>query len=137
DVKRRVPEDGESIVASDRKTTVRLDPGDDSNVAGVVGARGWGLDLSYQVGRRRHFGDRYHGSLAGDYATLSDDSDTTQLYQRAGLAFDTIDAYKRRRFPVPFIIALAANEAIEGRNATRDRYYEVTLTSFFAGRKSR
>lgn len=129
---RRVPEAGESIVAKDRKARVQLNPGDDADASGYVGAKRWGLDLSYRLGLSRHYSDAYRAALAGDYAALAAGSDRRQVYQRAQVAYDTIAAYKAKAFPVPLLVAVSANDAVSGRNTPRDRYFELSLTGFIS-----
>lgn len=126
-----MPVSGESIVAADRKARVTLDPGDDTEVAAYAGARRWGADASYRLGLERHFADRYDGSLDGDYASLAEASDTSELYHRVTIGYDTVAAYKRRAFPLPLMASLAMNGSLAGRNGSKSTYFELSLTGFF------
>lgn len=130
-MKKRVPVENETLPTADRKTTVSIAPGDDVDTAGSVGATfGW-VSASYRAGVKRHFKDGYSGALSGNYEALSENSDKYQLYQQAKLTFSTAGAYKRKSFPVPLILSLSANQPLEAKNSSDEKYYELSIASFF------
>lgn len=131
-IAKRLPEDNETLVAADRKTTVTMVPGDDVDTGVSIGAAfGW-FTSSYRMGVKRHFSDSYSGSLSGNYEALSVDSSTYQQYQQVKLAMSTADAFRRKLFLVPFILSLTANQPVTARNSTDETYYELSIASFFS-----
>lgn len=131
-LEKRLPEGNENLPAADRKTTVKLAPGDDVDTAGSLGFSFRWISAAYRIGLKRHFGDTYTGAMDGNYEALSANSATYQQYQQAKLSFSTADAYKKRSFPIPFILSLGANQPIVGKNSSDETYYEISIASFFA-----
>ncbi len=132
DVERRVPEGEETLVAADRKTTVRLDPGDDTGAAAVVGGAYKGFSATLVHGERRHRGDRYDGSLPGNYGELAASSEQRERYDEIIFGFDTIAAFRRRAFPVPFMLGLTLHRTASGENVPAVQYLEASVTGFFS-----
>ncbi len=114
-----------------------LNPGDNTELAVFTGYRRAFAEATYRLGQQRHYGDRYHGSLQGNYAGIDDDSETMQVYHRLTIGLDTIQAFQRRQFVYPFIAAISAQRPLAGRNVPRDAYYEFSLTGFFSAGSSR
>jgi hypothetical protein len=90
------------------------------------------LAETYTSGAKRHFGDRYRGDLEGDYAALSVRSDSFQLYHEAAFSLTSVKAYQQKRFPVPFILNLAAHAPLRARNSPDERFIELSISSFFS-----
>lgn len=132
---KRVPEGEEDLVAADRKTTVDLAPGDDTDVGTFLGlaslADGW-IDSTYRVGSKRHFSDQYSGTLAGNYQALAKGTSSYQTYQELSLSISSVKSYRRKQTSVPFILTLKAHHPIEARNSADERYYEAQIASFFS-----
>lgn len=131
-VEKRLPEGDENLPTADRRMRVTLAPGDDVDTAGSLGVTfGW-VSASWRTGLKRHFRDTYSGREKGNYEALSAASDSYQQYQQARLTFSTADAYRRKSFPLPFILSLGANQPIAARNSADETYYELSVASFFS-----
>lgn len=132
EAQKRVPLDQEELITADRTTTVQYHPGDDSDVAGSAGIKfGW-ITSKYRMGQSHHFGDRYSGSLDGNYSQLGKNTDTEMKYQQVIAAIDSSSAYSRGSFPIPFILNFKAHLPLSGHNIVQQKYYEMNLTSFFS-----
>lgn len=128
---KRVPEEDEALVDQEREVEVTLQPGSDIGYGGTVGyAPGW-LRFAYRLGVNRHLRDHYSGSLPGNYDKLSEDSSTYQFYQEPTVTIDTVRLYEKKRFLVPFIAGLKAHLPIQAKNSLNERYYELSVSSFF------
>ena len=44
----------------------------------------------------------------------------------------TTDAFQKKEFAVPFILTLKAHDTFAGVNAPREKYFELSITSFFS-----
>lgn len=133
-VQRRVPEENESVIGADRKTNVLFDPGDDIET-GVFFEAGSGYWAgSVRFAERRHFADKYSGSLPGNYEKMSLNSDTELISYEGGLTFTTVEAFQRKEFAIPFIAKLGASFPVAGRNSPSFEYYEISFTSFLDAR---
>jgi hypothetical protein len=131
-VEKRLPEANENLPAADRKMRVTLAPGDDVDTAGSLGVTfGW-VSASWRTGLKRHFRDTYSGSAEGNYAALAAGSDSYQQYQQARLTFSTAEAYRRKKFPLPFLLSLGASQPVTARNSADESYYELSVASFFS-----
>lgn len=132
-VSRRIPtEDGETIVSADRKASVNWRPGQDYGASMYLSSNSGYLRGIYSIGTKRHALDHYSGSLAGDYAALAKETNKTQIYHEATVGLTTVNAYLHDRFLVPFILNFTAHDTLSGVNATKETYFELTITSFFA-----
>ncbi|MEY4631770.1 MAG: hypothetical protein RIQ81_1890 [Pseudomonadota bacterium] len=133
-LQRRVPEGNETVVGADRKANVLLNPGDDLETGAFIeGGYGyWGGSIRFSD--RRHFMDKYSGSISGNYDKLSLNSDTELISYEAGVSFTTVDAFQRKEFPVPFIANFLASFPVAGLNSPNFEYYELTFTSFLDAR---
>ncbi len=130
-VQRRVPVGDEGMVDADRRADVQLTPGSDITGMGSVGFAPGAIRFSYELGVAAHMADSYSGSLAGNYDKLAQDSDSQSVFQIAGMQIHTADLYRRKRFPVPFILDVKYQMALRGTNAPNERFFEISLTSFF------
>lgn len=129
---KRVPDGQEHLPDVDRLADVKMTPGDDVSYGGSVGAHAGSFGSFYRIGRSRHFGDRYSGSLAGDYGRLSEHSDSSLTTQTVGAEWNTASAYQRHRFPVPFILQASYQKPIAGVNSSSQQYFEISIASFFS-----
>jgi hypothetical protein len=136
-VKKRVPEAREDLVAADRKKTVHLNAGDNTDAAGLLGFVNDWLESTYALGVKRHFTDRYSGSLDGDYDTLGKNSNSYQLYQEMSLSLSSVKAYQKKRFVLPAVLTLSAHAPLKARNSTDERYFELSVSSFFSTQTAR
>lgn len=136
-VEKRVPEADEGVVAADRKSRVRMNPGDETDVAWFAGAASGWIGSAYRVGAKRHFSDTYSGSLDGKYERLGEGSSKYQAYQELVLSLTSVDAYRKKAFSVPFILDFKAHHTLEGRDANDERFYELSLASFFDASRRR
>ena len=135
-VTRRVPEFEERSVDPARKRDVLLTPGADLEVAVAAGYQGSIWQGSARVGDKRHFTDRYSGSLEGNYTLLADESDTRLVYANASVGLSTTSLYQRGKFPYPMMVDVGYNHPVTGIHATDDRFYSISLTGFFTAGRS-
>ena len=133
-VKRRVPEENESIVAADRKTNVLYNPGDDVELGAFFEGRSGIYGARLRFADRIHYEDRYTGSIVGNYDKMSASSGTELLTYEAGFSINTVEAYQKKEFLLPFIANFTASFPIAGQNSPNFEYYELTLTSFLDAR---
>ena len=133
-VKRRVPEGTESIVAADRKTNVLHNPGDDYELGAALELGTGMYKGNLRFADHRHFADRYTGSIVGNYSKLSANSDTELITQEIGFSMNTVEAYQRKEFVIPYIAKLTASFPVAGLNSPNFEYYEFSLTSFLDAR---
>ncbi|NBQ53344.1 MAG: hypothetical protein EBU49_07185 [Proteobacteria bacterium] len=129
-VKRRVPEDTESIVAADRKTNVLHNPGDDYELGATMEFGSGMFKGNLRFADHRHFADRYTGSITGNYSKISANSDTELITQEVGFSMNTVEAFQRKEFVIPYIARLTASFPVAGLNSPNFEYYEFSLTSF-------
>ncbi|MCX6118210.1 MAG: hypothetical protein NT027_11760 [Proteobacteria bacterium] len=131
-VQRRVPEGTDKLVAADRKAKVQWTPGMDFNntLYSTIG-NSW-LRGTYNLGLKRHYGDRYSGSLQGNYGTLSAESDSVKLFHEAAITVTSVRAFSQKSFKIPLILTLAAHDTLTGRNTSKETYFELTFSSFFS-----
>lgn len=129
-VKRRVPESNESVVAADRKTSVLYNPGDDYEL-GTSLELGTGMFKgTLRFSDHRHFADQYTGSIEGNYDKLSFNSNTELITHEICFSMNTVDAFQRKEFAIPFIARLTASLPAAGLNSPSFEYYEFSFTSF-------
>ena len=133
-VKRRVPEGTESIVGFDRKTNVLHNPGDDYELGAAMEFGTGMFKGNLRFADHRHFSDRYTGSIAGNYSKLSTNSDTELITQEIGFSMNTVEAFQRKEFVIPYIAKLTASFPVAGLNSPNFEYYEFSLTSFLDAR---
>jgi hypothetical protein len=131
-VDKRVPEADEGIVDPSRRSTVSLDPGHDMAAQALTGWNISALRFAYTLGIKAHTRDTYRGSLPGNYDILAEGSDMTQAYHIASVAIFTPELYQKKRFPVPFILQANYHMPITAYNSQDERYFEITLSSFFS-----
>ena len=129
-VKRRVPEENESIVAAARKTNVLYNPGDDFEMGAFFEGRSGIYGARLRFADHVHYRDRYTGSIVGNYDKMSASSSTELLTYEAGLSINTVEAFQKKEFLLPFIANVTASFPVAGQNSPNFEYYEFTLTSF-------
>lgn len=135
-VTRRVPDGEDKLVGADRKFAVDWTPGRDVLTVGYVGL-GVGLfstTLSY--GMKRHYADKYRGSVEGNYALLAEGTDESQSFGEVGVSVNTINAYMRRKLSFPLVVALVGHQTLSGVNVSKDQYIELSVMSFFTTSES-
>lgn len=128
---RRVPVARESLVAADRKTAVRWQPGPEGKFAGIVGVEGKSVNGQYKAGGMNHSRDHYNGSLKGAYYTLEEPTVTQVRYHEATIQYSTVNAFAAKKFPIPLILAFTAHDTLAGHNSSNVRYFELSIMSFF------
>ena len=134
-VEKRLPEGGETFVAPERTTQVTYARGDDVDVAAAVGSRRGVLSGELRRGVKRHLGDRYRGSLSGNYAVLSEETDALQHYAAAAIRVDTSEPFLRKAFVAPIVLEIGAFQTISGYNVTDERYIEAAVGTYFGSSK--
>src|SRR5690606_4514189 len=133
-VRRRVPDEDEMLVARERSSNVKFDPGDDVETAAYATMSIPYWSFGYRFGMNRHFGDRYSGSLEGNYDKLSENSDSKEIYHEFSAGFDTIKAFQRRKFIYPFTLTLTRHMPIYAMNTYNNEYWQLSLMGFFGRR---
>jgi hypothetical protein len=131
-LQKRVPESDETLVGADRKNNVTWTPGREYTLVPYVTAGNSWFRGTYAIGQKRHFGDRYQGSLEGSYGALSKGSDKSQLYHEFSSTITSVRAFGRSHFSVPLIFALTFHDTLSGVNAPKERYIELSFASFFS-----
>jgi len=129
---KRLPEAEEGVVAQDRTTNVSFSPGADMGADGMLGLTVGVIKARYTLGVTTHEKDHYSGAMVGNYDKLSEGSDSYQSFHDASLILQTADLYRKKSFPIPFILELNAHIPIEARNSMDERYYMVSISSFFS-----
>lgn len=127
----RLPEDEETLTEADRKIEANYRPGGAYGVAVDGGLRWNWMKSNLRLGYRAKELDDYSGSLGGNYAQLSKETNSQQTYTEFGVGVDTTTLYTQQRFPVPFILNGLAHMPFAGKNSNDERYFEVSITSFF------
>lgn len=132
--KKRLPEDSEAVVAADRKTSILMNPGDDLELGAGFEFDAGAFSLTSRVSEKKHFKDKYSGSLVGNYKKLSENSDTELTSISIGFTMNTVEWFKKEEFFMPFIARLGASYPLAGRNSPNFQYYELTFLSFLDAR---
>lgn len=130
-VSRRVPEGEDKLVGAERKYGVDWTPGRDIVAVGYVGAGSGLLNATVSYGMKRHYADKYRGSVAGNYGLLADGTDETKNFGEVALSLNTIDSYLRKKISFPLIVSVAAHQTMSGVSVNKDQYIELSVTSFF------
>ena len=130
-VRRRIPVGEERAIDPERTRDVKINPGDDVDVALMAGYAGDLVNASLRVGDKRHYNDKYSGSLEGNYIQLGEESDTRLGYAQVGLGFTTANLFKRGKFVYPMMVDIGYNHPLYGIHATDERFYSVAITGFF------
>lgn len=128
---KRVPKNDEALVEADRKTSVSINPGDDTEAAFDIGAKSSLLNIGLRHGVKRHLLDEYSGTLEGNYDILAAGSEREQIYREISFGVDTTTAFRQKAFMLPMLMQFTAHIPITARNDSIEQYYEVSLTSFF------
>jgi hypothetical protein len=131
-VKRRVPEGDDSLVPRERLTNVDWSPGPDLNVTGYGTYGNALLRGTYSIGLKKHFPDQYNGSLDGNYGFLEKDTNKHALFHEIQFMLTTTKAFAKGAFSFPFILTAGFRDTFAGKNAAREKYFELTLASFFS-----
>ncbi len=131
-VSKRVPEEEESLVSPDRTEDVTLTPGADIGYGGMMGLNMNFFKTKYYLGVKSHQRDSYSGSIEGNYEKLSKGSDSYQLFHEPAVILDSTEAFKKGRFFIPLVAQLKAHLPIKAKNSLNEKYFELTLTSFFS-----
>jgi hypothetical protein len=129
-VQRRLPENDETLVAADRKTSVMLMPGPTVGSTFYGGAGGKMFSAVYRLGTSFHQRDQYSGSMSGNYKALSEDSESQTNFHEAVFRVSTIDAYMSKKFFMPAIFGFTAHQDMKGRNSREMTYFEFSIGSF-------
>ena len=127
----RLPEAEEGLTEADRKTTARFQPGQSYSLAADLGMRWSWMKSNVRWGLKGKSSDQYSGNLAGNYGKLANNSDSQQTYSELGLGADTTSLYRAKRFPIPFIVNGLMHMPLAGKNATDEKYFELSVTAFF------
>lgn len=130
-VTRRIPEGNERAIDPARTRDVRINPGDDVEAALMLGYAGDKVNASLRVADKRHYNDKYEGSLEGNYILVGDESDTRLGYVQAGIGFTTTNLFQRGEFIYPMMIDIGYNHPLYGIHSTDERFYSVAITGFF------
>lgn len=130
-VRRRIPIGDERAIDPERTRDVRINPGDDVEVALMAGYAGDTLNASLRLADKRHYNDKYSGSLEGNYVLVGDESDTRLGYAQVGVGFTTTNLFKRGKFVYPMMIDIGYNHPLYGIHTTDERFYSVAITGFF------
>lgn len=128
----RLPVNDEKLVPAERKTTVQLDPGDETSLKAQMTSNFSVLNVFLSQSYNRIYEDKYSGKSVGNYATLAIDSDRQSLSQELGFNLSSVSAFKRKKFPFPAIFTLSTTQTISGKNLPKLNYYELSLTTFLA-----
>ena len=131
-VQRRVPVADEALVAPERTSAVTLHPGQDTGAAVAAGFYTGAVTTLVRQGMIRHAVDRYSGPLEGNYDSLAEGSDSTVVYREIEASISTARAYQKSRFPVPVVVGVRGHDTTSGINAPVQRYYELTISTFFS-----
>jgi hypothetical protein len=131
-ITKRVPEAGESIIKKERTADVWFYPGFEPAANLTTGANLGPWGASYSFLWRHHFADRYSGKLTGDYDSMSDATNTLEMAHEAAINFSTVSWYRRKMFPVPFILSAMAHLPSTAYNLNNNQFYMLTFTSFFS-----
>jgi hypothetical protein len=133
-VEKRLPETDESLPSANRKTSVTFTPGADFDYGLLAGynSRTWYMKLEYKLAIKRHMGDKYSGSRAGNYGKLSEATDSYQFYHEPVFKLDSTKRYQNGQARLPYIFQLRAHLPITARNSSDERFYEAAISSFFA-----
>ena len=97
----------------------------------MAGYAGDLVNASVRVADKRHYNDKYSGSLEGNYIQLGEESDARIGYAQLGLGFTTTNLFKRGKFIYPMMIDVGYNHPLYGIHATDERFYSVAITGFF------
>lgn len=131
-VEKRVPENNEGLVASDRKENVHLTPGSDLGYSATVGYVPFFVKPRYTIGVSRHTRDSYSGSLEGNYGKLSEGSNSYQLYHEPSLEIETATLYQKGKFPIPMLAMLRGHFISDAKNSMDEKYIDLGIASFFS-----
>ncbi len=130
-VRRRIPIGDERAIDPERTRDVKINPGDDVEVAFMAGYAGDMINASLRVADKRHYNDKYSGSLEGNYIQVGQESDMRLGYVQAGIGFTTTNLFQRGKFVYPMMIDIGYNHPLYGIHATDERFYSVAITGFF------
>lgn len=126
----RVPYEDEAIVAASRRTSVNVQAGINWEVTGFTEARFDWFQPQYRISYRKSERDNISGPLTGNYAALMKDSEKRQFEHSLWFYFSTIEAFKRKEFPLPLRIKIAASQMLKAFNSKDESRVEIQLTSF-------
>ena len=130
-VRRRIPVGDERAIDPERTRDVKINPGDDVEAALMAGYAGDLVNASLRIADKRHYNDKYSGSLEGNYIQLGQESDTRLGYVQVGVGFTTTNLFQRKKFVYPMMIDVGYNHPLYGIHATDERFYSVAITGFF------
>lgn len=128
---RRVPVDGDTVVYADRRSSVNWVPGREVGAAGYATLGNSLVTGTYALGTKRHYTDKYSGSLEGEYDLLSEGTNRSEVFQELSATLTTVNAYASKKFAIPFIMNFVAHQSIAGVNVDKVQYFELSITSFF------
>jgi hypothetical protein len=129
----RVPEsEGDFLPKAESKETLSRDLGDTFTLGAAVN---WLIGDSFSVAggyEYNHKGpDSYKGSRGARYDLLMKDTKSRAHKLRAGLSFDTISLYQRKKNFPPLKVDYEVTNTIAGLNTDRQIVNELSLTMFF------
>jgi hypothetical protein len=130
----RLPENEESLVDSSRKTDVKWDRGDEFTSYLGVGweTSSWGAIVDYGFDQKGK--DQYSGQAVGNYETLENGTNEQRAWARLGLSHSAVDAYRRGRMPIPFLVEFSAFNTVSGLHTRDEQFVELKLSTFFTTR---
>jgi hypothetical protein len=129
--KLRVPIDDSAFPAANRLAEVTIHPGIDYDFRLEGGASFSAFEPFTTIRFEGHTKDRYSGGMAGNYEKLSEGSNFSMISSETGIHFSTVNAYKSKEFPIPFLAKISWKHPWMGYNKMSDDYVELALTAFF------
>jgi hypothetical protein len=129
---KRVPEATEKTPGQDRISDVIINPGADTQVGAMAGLNLGILKTKYSIGSKFHGEDSYSGNLGGNYEPLGENSKSSQIYSELSVKVQTTELYQAKKFAIPMIIEGKYLSTIMATNSKDERYFELSLSSFFS-----
>lgn len=128
---RRPESEGSTLAPYENGEIIEVDPGDESEVSIYAGAEYWIFSGEYKLSDRNAKSDALVGIDDSIYDSLINNSEKNAFSQKMTASITTVDLYKKKTFPIPFIFSVAKKTNLSGKNAIIDDYFEVELSSFF------
>jgi hypothetical protein len=129
----RVPKDSEdTLPGPETKEMVRRKIGD----AITLGASGTvfmtkTINAGVGIEGTQKTSDSYSGDGTANYSLLARNSDASSMRFRAGLGYDTTQAYLDSEAILPTVVSYEFSDTIRGTNIERQTIHEIWLTLFF------
>jgi len=130
----RLPEGDESLVDRSRTTQVNWDRGEEFSSFVGVGweTTSWGAMADFGFDQKG--ADQYSGQAVGNYEALEQGTNEQRSWARLGVSHSSVDAYRRGRSPIPFMVELSAFDTVTGHNTREETFVELKLSTFFTTR---